>query len=462
MSFYLFCCFILPVSIFSQLIISSTPFLRACNIISQEYIDIFQKNINEKLKKSKFDGFNSKVGITVKSLNFTELQYKNESLKPYCNFYQSKIVFTPNPITLKFTFDYYSTPQDIKVANVSVTFLYLLIEQKTFPSVEVFLKQNPKDTFSFTIKDEDDRKDLTISFSSHFFSTNNAKALKDGFKEGIEGSISPCKKKDIIVEFNRNFGLGKEIIHMKALQFGKMMDKDYTGVIHYYSANIENMNVLYSEPEVDPSFVNFNEKEMTKNKLYINYDLFKDFFSVIKAKFEDKIMDNNKKPKSYTQTLDVKFLENFYPEITKKTNLTCENLFEVNVKLYDLAFYNESKTLIELTCFVRGIDEGQKKIDIETLRISFVLEVEFEMKTFKINLKPTSLDITTLTISSIFGIINGDLTKIREEVIIIIKSLINDNLLSLFAKGLDLSQFFKLVEEIRKTRKGLFIKGEMS
>ena len=31
-----------------------------------------------------------------------------------------------------------------------------------------------------------------------------------------------------------------------------------------------------------------------------------------------------------------------------------------------------------------------------------------------------------------------------------------------FEKGLNLSQFFKLVEEIKKSNKGLFIKGEMA
>ena len=113
-------------------------------------------------------------------------------------------------------------------------------------------------------------------------------------------------------------------------------------------------------------------------------------------------------------------------------------------------------------CLVRGIDENEKRVDIETLRISFVLEVEFEMKTFRINFKPTSIDLSTLMINSYSGIIQGNLIKIKSEVALIIKSLINDNLICLFEKGLNLSQFFKLVEEIKKSNKGLFIKGEMA
>lgn len=463
MSFYIIFFFTLPITIFCQLIISSTPFSRDCDVITQEYIDIFQNIINERLKNAKFEGFTSeKDNITVKSLNFSELKYKNESIKPYCNFYQSKFVFAPKPMTLNFSFDYYTIPENIKSAYVSLNILYLLIEEKTFPSVEVFLKNNPKNTFTFTIKDEEDRNKVSNSFSSCFFLKNNVRVLQDEFKKGIEEIISPNKKENIIVEFNKNFGLGKEILYMKSLQFGKMMEKDDTGVIHYYSANIENMNILYSEPEENTFFVNFTEKELTKNKLYISYELFKDFYSILKVKFEDKIMDNNKKPKSYTQTLNIKFLENFYPEITTKTNLTYDNLFEIKIKLYDIFFYHENKTLIGLMCLVRGIDENEKRVDIETLRISFVLEVEFEMKTFRINFKPTSIDLSTLMINSDSGIIQGNLIKIKSEVALIIKSLINDNLICLFEKGLNLSQFFKLVEEIKKTNKGLFIKGEMA
>ena len=59
----------------------------------------------------------------------------------------------------------------------------------------------------FTIKDEEDRNKVSNSFSSCFFLTNNVRVLQDEFKKGIEEIISPNKKENIIVEFNKNFGV---------------------------------------------------------------------------------------------------------------------------------------------------------------------------------------------------------------------------------------------------------------
>ncbi len=432
--------FILKIkNIFTQYIISLSPYQYKSKKIFNEYLESLNYNGND-------DTLDLKIIITEMniSIGFKSISTK-KNIKPYIDYGKKNcLIFAPFAITFNFKI-VVNSDTDLGHMYYNLYYVYLNQSVENFnPKFNIILKEKEKKrelNYQLVLYYGDSKYESSLKYiiNKHFFSKNK-ESIKSKIIKKFEDKINKEYNNSLKIKLSEFFFPNiSHNIQLKFIKFPEMYNKE--SIMTFFSGNLNNDEKENVVNNINEEFKKFNEFQQTKKKFFINYSLLQNIinksncsnyeFEIVKNKISFSFPNNFFDEENWKDLINNKSSVNKILLFLKIKNVTLDN--ESNLKTnFEMIIKNESKTVL-------------KNFDIEVV---FKMEVDLK-NTCSINICASKYNIVN---------INEDEKLVKEKM----ETILKDNLkkICLFEEGINLENEFFYIDEYYLNKTGIYLIGE--
>ena len=433
-SFNIIILFILFIQIcYCQYIMTSYSKNKMIDHLLKLYKYIFFNYAFDYLYNTDFDDIKTN-DIEIKEIQLSNFNFTDQDYIPYYLIEKNVIVFSEHKVGMTFK---YKTNKN----NETFSFFY-------FNPKSIVLKENKTFKTEFYMDIEIDKKDciydsrdadMILEIIKQNFLNKNMKKLKSAFHNAMKKGINELYLRYESIRFSMNDIFGSETIShfIELSRFSGSCDSIHnkdTVQCYYIGGGYEAYNnVNFNKEIVGSDFFNDN----SKYKLFISHKIFNKFLDKIKSLSKTTLFNNTEIVKNFSNNFN-----NYFSE-----NNTIKNIYF----LYQNLELNFNSTIVKST-FEFFIETTSSKN--YTMNITF--KGNFSTSYFVTNLNLVSKDLKVDNI-------NSETLKIKSHDKL--KSDINsylENKEFYFAdkNGIELYDFFKLIQNTTIVKGGIIIEGE--
>ena len=426
----------------SQNIITSWHYDKVQMYDLQKIGTILSTQIKEKVKK--LPDFTVDT-LTISNLTLSDIQ---QSLyDSYLNFNTGLLLFTPNKVTLSFTFSYSTQGSSGSASfDLKINILKMRLtnnKQDQTQSVKINMVSTENDYSVFQISD----KEISAKVKTALYTGFENNKYLDRISSEID-LISYYKdfyqKKNSMIFYSSSFLDSKQII----IAFNRFVGfcEDVTGkaesALCYYSGDFEEADKT-DKTKVPLSNEDFVNPKDTYNT-FINMDLINQIINkIMRGGITEKTFNQNSMSKTLPYDFTVGSLKNYFTGLDKYGN--SEN-FEVKVNINEL---NLKSTKFN-AAFNIGNDKNVFSLDIEfdnNLKIAIT-------KSVRINLCLESIKNLKFSIKS-GDVVIGDESKLKAD----IEETFNNAPLGLTDNGITLRDYYSIITKGYIKDEGVYLEG---
>ena len=440
--FFLFVFLLTIKNIFTQYIISLSPYHYKSKKIFNEYLQILKSDADENLNLKIIDKNNI-------SLNFYSL-LPNKNIKPYIDYDKKNcLIFAPFAVTFQFYFELEKNVTESPIEGdmyYNLYYIYLNQSVKDFnPIFNLILKEKTsKNDSNYKIilyNGDSNIKDIILEIlNKHFF-------LK--YRELFEKTIIDIFKNKINKEYNDSihiklseffFPNKSYKIGLKFVKFPEMNNKE--SIMTFFSGNLDDSNIEYVTNNMSEEFKKFNEFQQTKKKFFIDYSLIQKIISNY-SEYEFEIVNDKLMFSLQDNFFDVK---NWLDLINNTSSVNKILLF---FKIKNLTLNNETNLETNFEMIIKN--DEQKILNNFPIQVFFNMKAELK-NTCSINICASGYEIINKS--------QADETlklAIEKMEIILQKSYHN---ICLFEEGINFEKEFIYIDEYYFDKTGIYLTGE--
>ncbi len=440
--FFLFVFLLTIKNIFTQYIISLSPYQYKSKKIFNEYLQILKSDADENLNLKIIDKNNI-------SLNFYSL-LPNKNIKPYIDYDKKNcLIFAPFAVTFQFYFELEKNATDFSIeGNIYYNLYYIYLNQsvKDFnPIFNLILKEKTsKNDSNYKIilyNGDSNIKDIILEIlNKHFF-------LK--YRELFEKTIIDIFKNKINKEYNDSihiklseffFPNKSYKIGLKFVKFPEMNNKE--SIMTFFSGNLDDSNIEYVSNNMSEEFKKFNEFQQTKKKFFIDYSLIQKIISNY-SEYEFEIVNDKLMFSLQDNFFDVK---NWLDLINNTSSVNKILLF---FKIKNLTLNNETNLETNFEMIIKN--DEQKILNNFPIQVFFNMKAELK-NTCSINICASGYEIINKSPA------NETLKLVIEKMEIILQKSYHN--ICLFEEGINFEKEFIYIDEYYFDKTGIYLTGE--
>ena len=441
--FFLFVFLLAIKNIFTQYIISLSPYQYKSKKIFNEYLQILKSDGDENLNLKIIDKNN--ISLTFNSL------LPNKNIKPYIDYDKKNcLIFAPFAITFQFSFEFEKNITEPTIEgdmHYNLYYIYLNQSVKDFnPIFNVILKEKTSkndSNYNFIFfTGETNVKDVILEILNKHFFLKYRKLFEKTIIDIFKNKINKEYNDSLPIKLSKFFFPNKSCkIGLKFVKFPEMNNKE--SIMTFFSGNLDDSNLEYVTNNMSEEFKKFNEFQQTKKKFFIDYSLIQKIISNYYSEYEFEIVNDKIMFSLQDNFFDVK---NWLDLINNTSSVNKILLF---FKIQNLTLNKETNLKTKFEMIIKN--------DEKTILSNFTIEVSFNMKA---ELKNTcSINIC----ASGYEIINKNEANktlklaIEKMEIILQKSYHN---ICLFEEGINFEKEFIYIDEYYFDNTGIYLTGE--